>query len=288
VQNIEEALQLARRAGDESMLAYVLYLAAFCYGELGDHARFEPLQIEQIELDHRLGNRSQEATGLGNMAASYAFLGLYKQGRSLLERSSAIIETLGARRLLAYNLGNLGSIYRATGDLRRARQLMEQGLQAIAPVQDTRGKAFILVDLGFVLLAMGDASGAFRRFTEARKSASDHGLRATVAEAAAGLAACAVSQGQLEDASKFAHEAWDHVKEHGWLGMNEPGRNYVSLAETFDALAEPENVRAVIEAAYAALLHFADTINVPELRQSFLQNVPDNRALLEMRERTKP
>jgi len=35
------------------------------------------------------------------------------------------------------------------------------------------------------------------------------------------------------------------------------------------------------------LMEFANTINVPEWRQSFLENVPDHRALIEMWERSK-
>ena len=47
-QKIEEALRLARRLGDESVLAFVLFRAAFCYSALGDFDRYYALQLEQI------------------------------------------------------------------------------------------------------------------------------------------------------------------------------------------------------------------------------------------------
>jgi tetratricopeptide (TPR) repeat protein len=287
LQGIEEALRRARRLGDENMLAFVLFRAAFCYSELGDTARAHQLQLEQIELDHRLGDRDQEVTGLGNMGSGFLGLGLYKQARAALEQASQIAGALGARRSLAYDLMNLGEIYRVSGDLRKARQLTEQALQEISPSQDARGKVFALDDLGCVLLAMGDAPGASRRFTEAHELALNQGSAALACESTAGLAACAIQQGQLDEARKYVHQAWDHLKEHGWLGMSNPGTVYRACAETFDALGEDENTRMVIQSAHQALMDVADKINVPAWRQSFLENVPDHRAIMEMWERRK-
>jgi class 3 adenylate cyclase/tetratricopeptide (TPR) repeat protein len=282
----EEALRRARSLGDESVLAVVLFGAAFCYSELGD-ARAAQFQLEQIELDHRLGNRGMEATGLGNMGSGYLALGLYKQARTVLEQAGQISKALGARRSLAYDLLNLAEIYRVSGDLRKAHQLAEEALKEITPSQDARGKVFALEDLGLVLLAMGDPSGASRRFAEGREVGLSQGLTALAYESTAGLAASAVLQGQLEQARNYVHEAWDYLKEHGWVGIENPGTVYRTCAETFEALGEDENARAAIESGHQALMEVADKINVPAWRQSFLENVPDNQAIMEMWERRK-
>ena len=285
--NIEEALQKARRLGDENVLAIVLFRSAYYYACLGDVVRSDALYLEQIELDHRLGNRNSEALGISNVGGAYLGMGMYKQARVLLEQVLAIFESLGARRLYATSLENLGCIYLDTGDLRKARQLIEQSLQEISPTQDARGKAAILDDLGRVLLALGDAAGAARRFTESHALAVSQGIVAKACEVTIGLAACAVMQGQLDEAHKYIHEAWDYLKEHGWLGMDNIGMVYRTCAETFEALGETENSRAVLESAHQALMEIADKINVPEWRQSFLENVPDHRAIMEMWESRK-
>ncbi len=287
VQNIEEALRRARSLGDENVLSFVLYRATLCYFEAGDTARYEPLQTEAIELDHRLGNRMLEATGLGNLGTQYIALGLYKPARALLEKGIAIARSLGSRRGVAYGCGNLAESYLATGDLRKARQLMEQALQDIIPTQDMRGKIGMKNDLGFILLAMGDASGAARRLTEAHELALNQGMAPRVCEAATGLAACAVMQGELDLARTYIHEAWDFLKEHGWIGTGNTARIYRSCAETFDALGDEENLQAVLEAGYKVFMGAADKINVPDWRQSFLENVPDVRTFMEMWERRK-
>ena len=287
IEKAEAALSCARNLGDESVLGNVLFRAAFLYGELGDMARCVPLQIEQVELDHRLGDRSREATGLGNLAGDYASMGLYREARPLNEQASRIARGLGARRLLAYGLMTLAEIFLATGDLRNARQLQEQALQEISPTQDARGKGFALDNLGNVQLAMGDAPAAARRLSEARELASRQGLDAQACEAAAGLAACAVMQGELAEARTYVREAWEHLREHGWTGGGNPGRVYRHCAETFDALGDEEDLRAVLESSHQALMEVADKIDVPDWRQSFLENVPDHRALMEMWERRK-
>ena len=139
--------------------------------------------------------------------------------------------------------------------------------------------------LGCVLLAMGDAPSAARRFTRARELAASQKFPALVCETAAGLAACAILQGQLDEAGNYVHEAWEYLKEDGWLGLNNPSLVYRLCAETFGALGNLENARAVLESGRQAILEVADKIQSPAWRQSYLENVPDNRAIIEMWER---
>ena len=214
-------------------------------------------------------------------------LGQYKQGRAAIEQASRICEAMGARRSLAFDLMNLGETYLATGDLRTARQFVEKALQEISPSQDARGNTFALNGLGNVLLAEDDVYGAVRRFTEGREMALRYGLSFLAFESLSGLAACAVMQGRLDESRNYITEVWDYLKEHGWLGMSNPGKVYRTCAETFDALGEDENARAVIESGHQALMDVAEKINVPAWRQSFLENVPDHRAIMEMWERRK-
>jgi len=284
---VEDALRKARSQGDENVLAFVLSRAGVCYSETGDFARMDRLQREEIEIERRLGNRLREAVNLVNLGVSYLGVGLYKQGRGLLEQGRTLAEALGARRTQGYALSNLGEIYLATGDLRTARQLEEQASQAFAPTQDVRGKLAATGDLGTVLLAMGDVPGAISRFMEVRELALGHEMPARAYESAASLAACALAQGQLEQARSHILEAWGYMKEHGWYGMSNPNTFFRICAETFDALGDEENLQAVLEIGHQAFMGYVDKINVPAWRQSALENVPDTRAFMEMWERRK-
>jgi len=284
---IEEALRLARRLGDDDVLAQVLHSTAFVCYSLGAHDRAIALQREQIELDHRRGNRGRECGGLGNLAAGYLGLGLYKQARGALEQAHAVSEALGARRNQGYDLLNFGELYLATADLRKARQSLEQALTVVLPTQDAKAICGVQDVLGFVLLEMGDASGAARCFKETQEWAANKGLAAFACESAAGFAASAVMLGELDEARKFACEAWDYLQAYGWKGLDTPGRVYRACAETFAALGDEQNGRAAIETAHQELMTVADQISEPVWRQSFLENVPAHRALVEMWERSR-
>jgi tetratricopeptide (TPR) repeat protein len=202
-----------------------------------------------------------------------------------LEQSRDIDEALGARRNLAYSLGNLGDLYLETGDLRKARQLFEQALHEMAPSQDARGKNWLYSEMGLVLLAMGDAPAAARSFDEALHCSRQIDATAYFCDAPAGLAACALAQGKLDEARQYAHEVWDYIKENGYMRLNSPGGVFRILADTFDALGETEELQAVLASAHQALLELAEKIDMPEWRKSFLENIPENRALMEMWER---
>jgi len=160
-------------------------------------------------------------------------------------------------------------------------------LQEISPTQDARGKSFVLCSLAEVLLAMDDATGAARHFREALEVTSSKGLVALACQATTGLAVCGIRQGQLDDARKYVQEAWNYLKEHGWTGMSNPGCVYRSCAETFEALGEDETTQVVIQAGYQALMKVADTIDVSEWRQSFLENIPDHRWIVDLWERSR-
>lgn len=285
--NAEEALRLARTLGDESVLSFVLFRVALYYGELGDVAGNFALREEQVQLDRRLGNRAMEAAGLSNLGSGYVSRGQYKQAREALEQSRTINEALGNARALSYSLMNLAYLHLETGDLRNAHRFAEQALQQVYPTQDVKGLVYTFIVLGYVLLAMGDASSAARRFCEGVQLAANHQLSPLVCESTAGLAACAIMQGQLEEAKQNAHQAWDYLRLHGDIGMCFLIKIYRTLADVFDALADSERLEEVLQTGNQVLMDVAETINIPEWRQSFLENVPDHRVIVEMWERRK-
>ena len=177
-----------------------------------------------------------------------------------------------------------------------ALRLSIQGLEAqravlgdkiVDPALATLRSQLSASELGLILMGMGDAAGAARRFSEAHALAASQGIAALSCESSAYLAACTLMQGQLDMARSHVEAAWDYLKEHAWVGYNHPGLVYRVCAETFDALGEIENVRAVLDNGHQALMEVADKIKVPEWRRSSLENVPEHRAILEMWERLK-
>ncbi len=285
VRSAEEALVRARELGDEPTLALVLHRAAFCYNETGDLAKPIPLQTEQIEIDRRLGNRAQEGGGLTNLGVAYLGLGMFKQARVTLEQALQISEALGSRRMRAYDLLNLAGVYWLSGDNRTALRLVEQALEEMKASGDQSGRGVALEGWGLGLEGSGDAAGAARRFAEAKEIFMSLGALPAACEVSAGLARCALAQGQLDEARHHSTEVWNYLQEHGGVGMDTPVQVYQTCAEIFDALGDADTSRRAIETGYRELMQLAQKISPPEWRKSFLENNRFNCAMVEMWER---
>ena len=281
----EEAITRARELGDEAALALTIARAGVYYTEIGDIARALQLHQLEVEICHRLGNRAQEASGTANMGVSYAQLGLYKLARTTLERGRELSDAVGARRSRAYASYNLGEVRFRMGDGRGARQDLDLALADMVAVNDTFGRAAVVASTGLVLEQAGDFSGAARRFEEARGTFMDLGARAVATDCLASLARCALAQGHPDEAGGFAAEIWTYLQEHGAKGLAFPVWAYQTCADIFDALGEPERSRAAVEAGYRELMTLAERISDSEWRASFVENIPEHRAIVELWER---
>jgi class 3 adenylate cyclase/predicted ATPase len=284
----EQALARAQDLGDEPTLAFTLGTAAATSSESGDLARAVHLYRQSVELARRLGNRDEEAGGLGDLGYCYVGLGLYKMGRAALEQALQLAEATGNRRGVGYDLQNLGLAYFRSGDGRAARQVLERSLTELTAVGDAVGHAFSLGYLGLVLEHSGDIQGAARRFEEARRVLTSSGIGPIAVDALSGLARCALAQGRLEEARQHVHELWTYLRERGPKGMERPVWAYQSCAEVFEALGEQAEARRAVEAGHWELQELAGKISDPEWRKSFLENVPEHRAIIEMWERNAP
>jgi hypothetical protein len=165
--------------------------------------------------------------------------------------------------------------------------LEEEALRELTAVGDTFGRAACLQYLGYIAEQAGDAAGAARRFSEAHEEFSRAGARANALDCTAGLARCALAQGELEAARQAAAEVWQHLADHSSAGLELPGLAYLTCVEVFEALGELETSRAALAAGYRDVMARAEKISDPEWRQSFLENVPEHRALVAQWERSQ-
>jgi class 3 adenylate cyclase/tetratricopeptide (TPR) repeat protein len=279
------ALERARASGDDEVLSEILDLTANYHAALGDLARAAQQLAEAASIAQRVGNRIFHAHALGNLGYTYALLGLYKLARPALEQCLRLNEAIGARHERAYNLQNLGWTCLRTGDGRTARRLLEESLREMTAVGDTYGRAGALLYLGLAAEQAGDFTGAARRFDEALAGFSRGGARGAAADCTAGLARCALAQGQLEQARQHTAALWQHLSQQGPAGMELPGLGYQTCADLFDALGDAATSRAAVEAGYRDLMARADKISDPDWRQSFLDNIPEHRAMVDLWER---
>ncbi|MGB8644848.1 MAG: AAA family ATPase, partial [Anaerolineae bacterium] len=279
----EEVVTLVQGVED-AVAVHALADVATYYLEPGDIARAVPLYIMAAERAGRARDRQGQSIALGNLGNSYALLGLYPEARTALEQSLAHGEAIGDRRAGAYNLLNLGYVAWRSDDGEMAQRLEEQSLAEMTAVGDAFGRAVNLLYLGYVAEQAHDCTQAVRRLTEAREALVQLGMNARAVEAVAGLARCALADGRLDEARQLAVEIWNHLCKHGPEGLESPSQVYVSIINIFDSAGDVDLVREIVDAGYAELMARAAKISKPEWRQSFLENVEENCALVVKRE----
>ena len=251
------------------------------YVEAGDLARAAQLHQEQVAIDRRLGDRGSEANALLNLGYDYALLGLYSSARAALEQALHMLQAIGARRESAYALLNLGLAYWRGGDTHAAREVLARARSDLEATGDTFGRAAGLSYAALVLERSGELAEAQRHFDQARDMFDAMGVSGYAADARAGLARCALAQGQWDEALRRANEVWAYLQQHNSQGMEFPIRAYLTCAEMFESLDESDRSRAAVEEGYRDLIQRAQKISNFEWGKSFLENVPEHRALLE-------
>jgi class 3 adenylate cyclase/tetratricopeptide (TPR) repeat protein len=284
---VAAALEHARASGDDTTIFETLSDTASYHIAVGDLALAVQQFAEAARIAQRAGDRRGHAVALGNLGYVYALLGLYKLARPALEQSLAVNEAIGQRRTRAYNLQNLGFTCLRIGDGRTARRLIEESLRELTAVGDAHGQAGALLYLGRVAEQAGDAAGAARRFSEALAGLTRSGFLSVTPDCTAGLARCALAQGQLDEAREHAAALWQHLSEQGPTGIELPTLCYQTCADLFDALGDPETSRAAVEAGYRDLMARAEKISDRDWRQSFLDNIPEHRAIVDLWERSQ-
>jgi len=275
----EETLALAQQLTDESKRGRVLNNVAVYYLEAGDFARSAQILQAFVEINQRLGNRLAEATGLLNLGYNFLLVGLFERARITLQQAQHNLEATGARRESAYNRLNLGLVYWRSGDAAAAQKSLEQAIRELATIGDRFGQAAGQSYLGLIAEQSGEAAHAAQHFAAACAQFDEIGARSFAADARAGLARSQLQLDRLPDAQQLASEVWNYLQQHGPQGLEFPMRAYSTCAEIFAAGGAATEAQAALAAGYQELQTRAAKISDAAWRQSFLENIPEHRAL---------
>jgi tetratricopeptide (TPR) repeat protein len=261
---------------------------AVFYSEGGDIARATQLYIQLVETTHRLGERFGEAIALSNLGYNYVLLGLYAPALKALNDSMQLAESIGARHQSAFTRLNLGLALLRHGSVEKARGELENAITEVETMGDNFGLAAGCTYLGLTLEATGDPGSAHQFYKNAERIFIESGVRGYANDARIGLARCLLSLGQLDEANQLANRAWAELKAHGAKGTEFPILLYESCADIFKEMGEVEKTNQAIKAGYTELMERANKISNPNWRKSYLENVPEHKAVIESWEKFSP
>jgi class 3 adenylate cyclase/tetratricopeptide (TPR) repeat protein len=320
-QYLVEALDLARQHSDRAGEADSLHNLGTVLYFLGNHEEAQRHLEQAREIRHVLGNRRGEAISLNNLAGVYHALGDFAQAKVFSEQALAIYQSIGDRRNEAQGLSNLGNIYHALGELETTIKHHEQALTIFKVINDRRGEAvanenlglifhelgdnmrakayceqaleierdigdqesegYSLTYLGLALEGLGNLEAAHNAYQEALHLRREIGQTAHAIDDLAGLARVALAQGQVDKARTYVEETLTWIENNGIAGIEYPLRVYLTGADVFVAMGQPEQAADMIQTAHALLLEQAAKISDEATRQAFLENGPLHRELQE-------
>ncbi len=281
---VERTQALLQEVQDDSARAYASAAVALYYSELGDLARAAQSLIQSLESARQSPVRQldRESQYHGHLGVTYANAGFYAQARDTLLAGLELVALAGSVRSRAYLMFNLGFVYLHTGDLDAAARAEEQALASFSAIGEAYGRAGCQAMLACIHEAAGSLALAAEYGAAACAGYAEIGLEADRFDAQATRAHMALRLGQPDEARELALEVWRYLREHGTEGMATSAEAYSYVADVVEAAGAPGvTAREVIEAGYRELMRRSEMISDPDWRRSFLENVPENRAIVE-------
>lgn len=284
---VQQALSLIGVVPEIDAARAMSNLAVY-YMEAGDLAQAAHLLQEQITLYQRLNDRGSQANPLLNLGYSYLCLGLYEEARAATEEALTLLRRFGAQREIAYAQLNLGLIYWREGQFPLALEILQAAQRTLVALDDRYGQAAALCYIALILEDTAATAEAGRCYETARRMHVASGAQGAAADALAGLTRCTLQLHEWETTRQHVTELWNYLHLKDTQGMELPLRAYLTCAQAFAALNEAEQAHAAAAAGYQELIKRRDKISQLEWGRSYLLNIPEHRALIEMQEYITP
>ncbi len=274
-----EGLAKARTLGLRQIETLFLNALSVIADSRGDQLASLALDQQDLLINRELGNRRNEAIALGNLGNAWLRLGEHGQARLHLEDCLRLARAVGDRATEPNILTNLSMLALRQGDDAPALAHAQAALDMAVEVENPDFEAIALCSLGNAELALGRHAQAAAAFGRAKEVATALGT-ATRLDAGAGLLRVALAQQDATLALQGVEDLLAHLDSHNALeGTEAP---YLIRLTCHQALARLGDSRAaqLLGSAHAELLAEAVGITDAALRHSFLNNIPEHRAIM--------
>ena len=313
-----EAMELSRHAGDDELRLNGQRLLAYALVRLDDSSAALALGLDGLAQARARGLRRIEGLFLGVLALSTGRERGPLEGLRLDEQGLAIWRELGDRGVEAISLGNIGGGWWDIGQLTLAQRHLEEGLKLSRAVGDRAMECSPLVRLSTLALWRGEgelalaharaaldvsvavqaadfeamawccigeaefslgrpaaAAEAFDRSASVARSIGEP----TAHDATAGSARVALALDDVTTATQIANDLLLHRDGRGTWEGTERARLIGLTCYRVLALTGDRRAAALLSDLHDGLQAEAMTLADPELRDGFLRNIPEHRAI---------
>jgi tetratricopeptide (TPR) repeat protein len=202
-----DALELHRKRGDKRGMALALNSLGTAAVWRGQLEEAERWFNESIELRRQLGDRRGVGYLQVNLGMALLHRGRFDQAASILDEALATFILLRDTQLTAWNLSARGQLALITGDLASARAVLEESVRLWKDVGNKFGLAWSLSFLGLAESHAHNVETAKALLAEAERVFAETGSRPGLAIARRASAEMFVLMGDLQHGARALRDA---------------------------------------------------------------------------------
>ncbi len=263
-----------RIPGSPWTMAFLWGVRGFELGVKGDLAGLITHQRHAVACMTEAGDLRHRTYALTSCGSALASVGEYAEAERLIRNALADAERLGIDRALAPVRLNLGAILSRKGRLEDAERELAAAQDGVDAQGDYRLCAAVRIELARVYLASGRVDDAMRVALDA----DEHARRAApqlLALTEATIASVLLARGEAAQALELASRALSALGDDPPIEAGEAFARLVHV-DALRANGETDRARTAIRLAAQRIHDRARPFSVPELRASFLANVPEH------------
>jgi predicted ATPase len=269
----EDQVMSATACAAHYLLSYTLY-ARGAYTAGVEHAH------EALTLARKFNLSREEGECLVSVAYYHVDLGEYEAAIRVYESALKCQRDAKDLRGEAVSLLNIGLCHIERGAFDAARAPLEQALQVGERMRVPRTQAVGLTYLGLMQEGCAEWSQAAASYAAACQLRLTIGQEPLAIDALAGIVRVAVATGDVITARQRVDDILNWLATNGTDGIEYPIRVYVTLVHALRALGEIDRANVTLAEGLNVLAARAAQFSDPDLRRSFLEQVPFNHALM--------
>ena len=280
--HVDDALELCAKVKRPDLEASAQMVAANALLGLGELDPARQRCAASVECFARLGDGFRQTLALANLGNLHNALGLAAQAAATLEAALAIASRLGALSLEAYIHANRGVAQARLGQLDEAVESEQLAFKIAGESGDARLLSACGTYLALICLERGgerDIPRAQNAAVAALSAARDASLEEFRALAHMALARVYLARGEHGDALREAREALRRRDRLRGVQEREEEIHW-TLIQALVAAARGDEAKRALAKARLLVEEKAARLPDDELRRSFLEGVPANKAIL--------
>ena len=287
-QYFDKSLQLAKEVGEQSCVAWALFALGDVALATGDYTKAQTLFDEDLRIQQNLKNQFGQGWACCYQAISAMYMGMFDKAEEGFNRALSLFEKtqnkIGEAR--TYSFASLLYHYQSqnlpTSPLKSELEAKaEEYINKSLPVSKGLSQlihSFTLTHQGNILKDR-QPDKAEKAYQTAFKIRQEQNLPHLAMSPLAGLAELSLKRGDLQTSLSHTKSILKMLKSHQPAGTVEPARIFLTC---YQVLLAHKHSRAlsVLLKGYRLLERWGNRITSPEIQNSFFQNIPDNRNLL--------